>query len=97
MIVEHWVTKRIEKGKRRVFFKKLPETEGRLIITFKGLLGIENFNLKANLVPNASWFYVDVPTRTWILTIKFFYVFLPECGLACKGNFRASGYFEDYL
>jgi hypothetical protein len=97
MIVEHWITKRIEKGKRRVFFKKLPKTEGRLTIAFRGILGIVQYNLKADLVPNVSWFYVDVPERTWRLTKEFSYVFMTRSGQFSEDKFKPSGFFENLL
>jgi hypothetical protein len=97
MIVEHWVTKRVEKGKRRVFFKKLPLTAGRLTITFKGLLGFNAFHLKATLIPNVSWFHVDVPKSTWHQTKDFQFVFESKSCEISTGNFEKSGKFEDLI
>lgn len=95
-MIEHWVTKRIEKGKRRVFFRKEPQTVGDIAVRFSSLKVWDLYHFKAKLLPNASWFYVDVPTNAWRLTTHFNFVFDAD-GELSEGSFTPSGLYEDLI
>ncbi len=77
-MITHQITKKIENGKRRVWFKKEPHLVGDVVIQFKSWGLTTLFTLKADFLTNTSFFYVDVPKWTWSFTGYFYFIFRGE-------------------
>ncbi len=93
-MIQHYVTKKVEPGKRRVFFKTTEDLAGAEFgITFKSLLGKELFNLSGKCT-STRWFYCDVPKSVWSRTIYMNTIVKPVKGNLVEQTIKPSGKYE---
>ncbi len=96
MTIKHTITKRIEKGKRRVFFELKTQKKGDILVTCSFFKLYDLFYFKGKKAsPSTSFFYVDVPTYIWKLTTHFDFIF--DDGKILAGSFKPSDKYEDLL
>ncbi len=88
----HSITKKIEKGKRRVFFQKEKHEMGEFTISFKSFWLTDLYVLKGNLFENGSSFYVDVPVWVWRLTGYFYFINKNIDGIQAKQIWKSGKY-----
>lgn len=95
-MIAHWITKRIVKETRRVFFKNSCKVSAEILIEFKGIGGmITLYTGKLQNDPSAHWFYIDVPANVWRRTWRFKAIVHQDRKPLWDGEFKDSGKYED--
>jgi hypothetical protein len=93
-MIVHEVTKKVEPGKRRVFFKTTVDLKGAEFgIVFKNWLGKELFNLSGKCT-SVRFFYYDVPKGVWSSTNYMNVIIKPVKGNLIEETIKPSGKYE---
>ena len=96
-MIEHWITKRVKIGERRVFFRNNCKENANVVVIFKNIIGLEKYVFKADLMPSSHYFYADMPETAWIGTKKFEYTIWVDNTIISEGSLRPSGKFENLI
>ena len=102
--VNHWITKRVEKGSLRVFFQLVNDTslpmKGHVLLELRWLLGAV-YNIDVPLIKaieggQKGFFYIDVPEATGKKWKKFEWIWV-EGNNPFLGKGKKVDKFEDLV
>jgi hypothetical protein len=95
MKLSHWITKRLVKDNRRIFFKVENPVPAEILLTFRGLFNIQVYYAQVDFKAEHYWFYIDVPKSVSDRTFRFDCIVHQNKKEVWSGTFKISGKFED--